>query len=190
MPSSTDAVRPASMSSVIEISSSDNRRNISRSSCGKPSSAAVTRVGNSNVTALTRSASPSFLNSSTSWSQIGSITSGSHCASALCLKALLTRLRWSWCCLPCMPRIVGPKTRPIVLLYISEPNTVVLAEGREDALEVEQRPLFGALELRRHQVALHERAAPHRRRLAHVLEVGIGIVHQIGARSTGRANRC
>ena len=51
----------------------------------------------------------------------------------------------------------------------------VLAEGREDAFEVEQRPVLRDFQLLGHQVALHERAAPHRRRLAHVLEESVRI---------------
>src|SRR5262249_31198804 len=55
----------------------------------------------------------------------------------------------------------------------------VLTERGEDAVEVEQGPVLWVLELLGHQVALHERAPPHRRRVAHVVEVSVRIALEI-----------
>ena len=157
------------MSSVIEIRSSDSRRNISRSSCGRPSSAAVTRVGNSNVTALTRSTSPSSLNSSTSWSQIGSITSGSHCVE----RALPECLRAPGCdgrdaaCRACRGSSARRRGRSCCCTSPSA-NTSSSRKAVKTLSKSNNVQFSGFLSSSRHQVALHERAAPHRRGPAHV----------------------
>ena len=74
----------------------------------------MTRVGNSKVNCLTRSASPSSMNSSISASTTGRTISGSQRCSDLDLNAAETRLRCCQCFLPSIASIVGPMNSPMV----------------------------------------------------------------------------
>ena len=74
----------------------------------------MTRVGNSSVKSLTRSARPASMNSSTSAVQTGRTISGSQRARDFDLNAAETRLRCSRCFLPSIARIDGPMNRPML----------------------------------------------------------------------------
>jgi hypothetical protein len=69
--------------------------------------------------------------------------------------------------------------QPDGLVVHLRPVHVVIAEGREDAFEVEEGPLFGGRQPGRRHGRVHERAAPHRLCLAHVLEEAVWIARQI-----------